>query len=111
MHTVEQVNQWLHDSRDHLVVPSRERSLEIFGDEKALDRLIGTALFAPGRLSLELLRCRRVVPRLHCEPVGKGRVLLVVENSDTFNSLAEVLRGRNYHRVGLAGWGAGTAFQ
>jgi hypothetical protein len=27
------VNQWLHDSRDKLIVPSRERSLEMFGDE------------------------------------------------------------------------------
>jgi hypothetical protein len=106
MHTVEQVNQWLHDSRDPLVVPSRERSLEVFGNEKALDRLVGTALFGPGRLSLELLRCRRVVPRLHCEAAGDGGLLLVVENSDTFDSVLTVLRDRGGHRVGLVGWGA-----
>jgi hypothetical protein len=111
MHTVEQVNQWLHDSRDHLVVPSRERSLEVFGDEKALDRLVGTALFGPGRLSLELLRCRRVAPRLYCESAGDGDLLLVVENSDTFDSLLTVLRDRGDHRVGLVGWGAGTGFE
>ncbi|HEX6520520.1 MAG TPA: hypothetical protein VF070_11005 [Streptosporangiaceae bacterium] len=109
--TVELVNQWLHDSRDHLVVPSRERSLEVFGDEKALDRLLGTALFGPGRLSLELLRCRRVAPRLYCESAGEGDLLLVVENSDTFDSLVTVLRGRGDHRVGLVGWGAGTGFE
>ena len=111
IHTVEQVNQWLHDSRDHLVVPSRERSLEVFGDEKALDRLIGTALFGPGRLSLELLRCRRVAPRLYCEPAGDGDLLLVVENSDTFHSLLRVLRDQSDHPVGLVGWGAGTGFE
>lgn len=111
MHTAEQVNQWLHDSRDHLVVPSRERSLEVFGDEKALDKLAGTALFGPGRLSLELLRCRRVVPRLHCEPAGNGDLLLVVENSDTFDSLLTGLRDRGGHRVRLVGWGAGTGFE
>jgi hypothetical protein len=103
--TVAQVNQWLHGSRDHLKVPSRERSLEVFGDEKALDRLVGTALFGPGRLSLELLQCRRVAPRLNCESAGDGDLLLVVENSDTFDSLLTVLRGRGDHRVGLVGWG------
>lgn len=108
---LERVNDWLQGSRDPLVVPSRERSVEIFGDEKALDRLIGGALFTPGRLSLELLRCRRVVPRLHCEAVGAGSTLLIVENSDTFDSLVAVLRQRHGHRVGLVGWGAGTGFE
>lgn len=109
--TVGQVNQWLHDNRDHLKVPSRERSLEVFGDEKALDRLVGTALFGPGRLSLELLQCRRVAPRLNCESAGDGDLLLVVENSDTFDSLLTALRGRGDHWVGLVGWGAGTGFE
>lgn len=109
--TAEQVNQWLHDSRDHLVVPSRERSLEIFGNEKTLDRFIGSTLFRSGRLSLELLRCRRVAPTLHCESSGEGDLLLVVENSDTFHSLLTVLRGRGDHRIGLVGWGAGTGFE
>lgn len=43
MPTVEHVNLWLHNSRDHLVVPSRERPPEVFGNEKALDGLAGTA--------------------------------------------------------------------
>ena len=111
MERLERVNDWLQGSRDPLVVPSRERSVEIFGDEKALDRLIGGALFTPGRLSLELLRCRRVVPRLHREAVGTGSTLLIVENSDTFDSLVAVLRQRDGHRVGLVGWGAGTGFE
>jgi len=34
-----------------------------------------------------------------------------VENSDTFDSLLAVLRGRGDHRVGLVGWGAGTGFE
>jgi hypothetical protein len=108
---MQQVNDWLHDSRDQIVVPARERSLEVFGDEKVLDRLVGSALFGPGRLALDLLRCRRVAPRLHCEPAGDGDLLLVVENSDTFDSLLTVLRGRGAHRVGLVGWGAGTGFE
>src|SRR5215469_15996521 len=42
--TMQRVNDWLHDSRDQLLVPARERSLEVFGDEKMLDRLAGSAL-------------------------------------------------------------------
>jgi hypothetical protein len=34
-----------------------------------------------------------------------------MENSDTFDSLLTVLRGRGDHRVGLVGWGAGTGFE
>jgi hypothetical protein len=111
MDTLEQVNRWLYGNRDQLVVPSRERSLEIFGDEKALDRLTGTSLFGPGRLDLGVLRCRRVAPRMHCEPSGDGDLLLVVENSDTFDSILAVLRDRSDHRVGLVGWGAGNGFE
>jgi hypothetical protein len=33
------------------------------------------------------------------------------ENSDTFDSILTVLRGRDDHRVGLVGWGAGTGFE
>jgi hypothetical protein len=105
------VNRWLHHTRDDLVVPSRERSLEIFGDEKALDRLAGTAMFGPGRLDLSMLRCRRVAPPLHCERCGNGDLLLVIENSDTFDSILSLLRDRDHHRVGLVAWGAGTGFE
>lgn len=111
MDTLEQVNHWLYDNRDTLVVPSRERSLEIFGDEKALDRLVLTSLFGPGRLDLGVLNCRRVVPRLHCESAGGGDLLLVIENSDTFDSVLSILRDRDDHSVGLVGWGAGTGFE
>ena len=109
--TLRRVNRWLYRNRDDLVVPSRERSLEIFGNEKAMDGLIGTTLFGNGRLSLELLRCRRVAPRFHHEPCGDGDILLVVENSDTYDSVLSALLGRSDHRVSAVGWGAGTGFE
>ena len=109
--TLRLVNRWLYRNRDELVVPSRERSLEIFGNEKAMDGLMDTVLFGAGRLSLELLRCRRVAPPFHHEPCGDGGVLLVVENSDTYDSVLSVLRGRSDHRVSAVGWGAGTGFE
>lgn len=113
---VTQVDRWLHGRTDDTVVPVRERSLEIFGDEKAIDRLEPTGLFTSGRLSLDLLRCRRTVPRFVWERVGHGDLLLVVENSDTFDSLVNVLRepadsASAEHRVGIVGWGAGAAFE
>lgn len=109
---LERLNDWLHTHRDPLVVPLRERSLDIFGHEKTLDRLVPTNLFGPGRLTLDLLRTRRALVRFTTEPVGDGDDLLVVENSDTFDSLVHALRDHaGRHRFRLVGWGAGTAFE
>ena len=107
---LEQVNRWLHERRSTLVVPLRERSLDIFGHEKTLDRLLPTTLFGSGRLTLDLLRTRRALVRFTSETVGSGDLLLVVENSDTFDSLVDALRRRDDHRVGIVGWGAGSSF-
>ncbi|MFI1917244.1 Wadjet anti-phage system protein JetD domain-containing protein [Nocardia sp. NPDC020380] len=104
------INRWLHRERDDLVVPMRERSLEIFGDEKLLDRLMLTNLAGPERLTTDLFRVRRVVPPLVTRVVGNGDTLLVVENCDTFDSLARLLHGRE-GRIGVLGWGAGAAFE
>jgi hypothetical protein len=106
------LNMWLHenDHADMPVVPHRERSVKIFGNEKVLDKLMGTALFGDSRLSLDLLRARRVAPGFIVERVGPGPVLLVVENSDTFDSLISALR-REPGSVGLVGWGAGGGFE
>jgi Protein of unknown function C-terminus (DUF2399) len=39
------------------------------------------------------------------------RDLLVVENSDTFDSLVHALRHRGGHRIGVVGWGVGAGFE
>jgi hypothetical protein len=105
------VNTWLFRRRGpELVVPVRERSLEIFGDEKTLDRLLLTNLFAPERLTLVTLRARRAVPPFHSRVVGEGTMLLIVENSDTFDSITRALAERP-GPVGIVGWGAGAAFE
>ncbi|MGQ0776199.1 MAG: Wadjet anti-phage system protein JetD domain-containing protein [Pseudonocardiales bacterium] len=109
---LEQVNGWLfrNAGRDQPPVPLRERSLELLGEEKALDTLIGTSLFGPGRLTLDLLRTYRVTLPLHVTSVGPGDVLLVVENSDTFDSLRRALTGAP-GRIGTLAWGAGAGFE
>jgi Protein of unknown function C-terminus (DUF2399) len=103
---LEAVNEWIFKQRAGAAeVPLRERALQVTGDEKAFDG----GLVADGTLTLEVLRARRVVLRLHVERVGDGPVCLVVENSDTFDSLCRAL-ARDPGPVGRVGWGAGNAF-
>jgi hypothetical protein len=77
-----------HESRP--AVPIKERSLEIFGDEKRLDALLATSLFRNGRLKLK--------NDLHCEIVGEPlgwkrgpaeattQPIIVIENAGTWHS-------------------------
>lgn len=98
------VNAWLRRRAD-TVVPQRERSLDICGDEKALDAVVFTPLFGPGRLSYEMLRCEPCWPPVHQEILGTG-LWLVVENWTTFRTLTGAA-----HRCGWDGrlvWGAGN---
>lgn len=71
------------------VVPVKERSLQIFGDEKRLDALLVTSLFRSYRLTLEMLRAELIG-----EPLGWRRgparatslPLLAIENAATWHS-------------------------
>jgi len=109
--TLQTVNTWLRDrGRNDDIAPLRERSLEILGHEKRLDALLGTSLFAPGRLSLELLRTFRAHPPLPVRTLGSGPVLLVVENADTFDTLTRTLEAVPTG-VGAVAWGAGAGFE
>lgn len=69
-------------------VPMKERSAQIFGNEKRLDELYrGSALFGTGRLSLESLHCFSVPEPM---PWIRGKncrgSLLIVENAATWDS-------------------------
>jgi hypothetical protein len=82
----------------------------VFGHEKQLDRMLTTTVFGPDRLTLDLLRTFRARPPLPSRWLGDGPVLLVVENSDTFDTLARVLTP-DPGLVGRIAWGAGAAFE
>jgi hypothetical protein len=77
---------------DRAVVPIKERSLQIFGDEKRLDALLATSLFQSDRLNLDLLRCAIVG-----EPLGwkrgpgpaANRPIIVIENAATWHSYGQ----------------------
>jgi hypothetical protein len=109
----ERINQFLQTGgAGRPVVPVRERSLELFGDEKRLDALLGGALFRGNeRLTLELLRCRPTVAPLAYERVGPGPGALVAENTATFHSLVRVIRDHHGQGpVGLVVFGEGRHF-
>lgn len=88
------------------VVPLRERSLQLLGDEKDLDSLLRGRMFDDKRLSLELIGAERVVPTLSSVQTSTGPDLLLVENYATFHSMGRAMAG---HRdVGRVVWGAGN---
>jgi len=73
--------------RHRPIVPVKERSLQIFGDEKRLDTLRKTTLFLPQRLTLEALRCELIGEPLAWKrgPKTDGPVL-IIENAATWHS-------------------------
>lgn len=88
---------------------ARERSVDIFADDKRLDALLGGPLFAPGRLSLELLDCVAVYPPLAAWELPGCGDWLVVENATTFRTLAA--RPTAVPDVSLLIYGAGAQAQ
>ncbi len=93
------------------IVALRERSMEIFGDEKRLDDILGTKLFAAGRLTLDLLKCYLPTVPVYIEAIDIDqhvRPLLVVENHTTFDTLRKW--NQRYRRYSAVAFGAGTAF-
>lgn len=91
-------------------VPIKERSLEIFGDEKALDAMrTGSSLFS-GRLALAALGAFQVpLPLPYRQADAPGRPILVVENHNSFWSFGEW--NHNAKRYAAVVYGAGEAFR
>lgn len=96
------------DGSRRMVLPHRERSLELFGHEKTLDRIVRGRLFESGRLSFELLRARWCPPPLAWREVGRGSIALVVENACIWHSVVEALPAVT--DVGLVAYGGGAMF-
>lgn len=91
---LERVTAWLRDNPEPAPVPVQERSAELFGDEKALDRHLKTRLFTTGALTLDLLACYHAplpFASQHVPGTGVTR-LLVLENLATYTSFLTAAR-------------------
>ncbi|MER8046561.1 Wadjet anti-phage system protein JetD domain-containing protein [Streptomyces sp. NPDC094032] len=132
----EALNTWLHRGRPGMRLPLRERALQIFGQhpffqqpghpaEKIFDTLKAGPIFSDREEVLKLLNAFDVDPPLLSKDfsssrldeesgghhrLGKGRGLLVVENSTTYWSISHML-GHIDHRIGHVAWGVGAIFQ
>ena len=112
---LDRIASWLRDDPHPVLVPVEERSLELFDDEKALDRYLMTRLFTSGALTLDLLACYAPPPPFasqHVPGTGPTR-LLVVENLATYTSFLTALRllaPRSRPDLHV-GWGVGAAFE
>lgn len=110
------INAWLaRGGPNGTVLPLRERSYEIFADEKRLDLLVGGALFRPGRLTLERLGGTVVHPPFVAERISPATGLLIVENHNTYWSVvaaahAHVALGAHC-RFGWIAYGAGRQLE
>jgi hypothetical protein len=82
---LQKINEWL-PRRTGVSVLLRERSVDIFDDDKLLESWLLTRIFSPSRLTLELLDCEACWPPVEQQVFGQG-TWLVVENFTTYTSL------------------------
>ena len=99
--------------RVSIPVPTRERSLQIFGDEKRLDDLRkGELALFEGRVTLDDLGCYTVAPPLPYESPPKrvpGRPILVLENYHSYDSFCRWNRDAALYAA--IAYGGGNAFR
>ena len=105
------INEYLLRHRNSLfLVPIKERSLEIFGDEKRLDIMRSSNTLFSGRLPLEALGAFVVPPPLPYRPAAaSGKPVLVVENHNSYWSFGEW--NQSARRYAAVVYGAGEAFR
>ena len=109
------INAFLVSARDRSLcpVPTRERSLQIFGDEKRLDDIRkGEPTLFEGRISLDDLHCYPVAPPLPYETPDSpsaGRPVLVLENYHSYDSFQRWNREAALYAA--VAYGGGNAFR
>ena len=109
------INAYLVSACDRRLspVPTRERSLQIFGNEKRLDLIRkGELTLFEGRISLDDLHCYPVAPPLPFETPGNlspGRPILVLENYHPYDSFRRWNREAALYAA--VAYGGGNAFR
>ncbi|MFJ3977870.1 hypothetical protein [Streptomyces sp. NPDC090021] len=91
------------------LIPLRDRSFELFGDEKFLDGIHDTKWVTDGLLSIDThLRAYLTPEPLNIIELGPAPWLLIVENTATFDNLRRILRQwPRPHEVGWIAFGDG----
>jgi hypothetical protein len=105
------IDGWLKERGDDTdIVAVRERSCEIFGDEKRLDDVRKYKFFKAGAITLKRLRCEDAPEPLAARLCRASRMhaALVVENKDTFRSAC--IANAEAHAYAAVIFGEGNAF-
>lgn len=107
------VDAWLKRCRgkEQTLKPIRERSLDIFGDEKALDSVVGLTPFKQGQINLGSLGCFYVPEPIPWKPGPSGSSSfsgLCVENATTFDTLCRFNSDAGYWS--FVAYGRGNQF-
>jgi hypothetical protein len=107
------VDSWLKKTRGNKITikPLRERSLDIFGDEKLLDMMVTKSPFTSGCITLNTLGCYYVPEPIPWKPgpIGSENNLgLCVENSTTFDTLCRF--NKNIGLWAFVAYGRGNGF-
>lgn len=103
------INDFLINNRNSLqpLLPIRERSLEIFGDEKRLDNLVSNGSLFGERLPLSLLGAFAIAPPIPFESSGLPNLrVLVVENHNTYWSMCRY--NEHAKKYSAVAWGGGN---
>ena len=105
------VHRGLVDDTFRDPAPLKYRSLQLTGDEKALAALMRTQIFAPGRLTLDLIGAAPDPVPLVWTRIGDGPRAIVFENAGPYAVARRVLRRLGDERpYDVVAYGAGRAF-
>lgn len=105
------IDEWfLSGKASALLIPMRERSLEMFGDEKGLDGMTKSPFFRKGNISLETLRCFHVPEPIpySIQTDSRSRACLVIENATTYFTFRKWNEVSGEYRA--IAYGGGNAF-
>ncbi len=120
---IERIIQYLIENpQPKPLIPLKERSVDVFGDEKELDRLINGSSIVKSNLILERLGCFKVTPPLihSCQEVetagiagtnisGSSQKILILENFSSYWSFESWNKTSHYFYQIV--YGAGFLFQ
>lgn len=107
------VDAWLKKNRGKQLnkKPLRERSLDIFGDEKALDALVATTPFKNGLIACETFCCYYVPEPIPWVPgpIGsESKSGICIENATTYDTLCRF--NKDVGLWGFVAYGRGNNF-